>query len=360
MDIEVRRTELATTRRVESSAADLEEGQALFRIDTFGLSMNNVSFGVTGEMLGYWKLFPASGDGWGRITVFGFADVVESRHPDVEVGTRVFGYLPMSNHLVVEPARVNERGFFDGSTHRRDVIAPVWNHYQSVSSDSPQDRAHEAQRSLLGPLFVTGYLIDDFIDDNAAFGADTIVVSTSSSKTAIAAAFCIARRGGRQLVGLTAPERVEFVSRLGLYDLVLSYDDLANLPGQRAIYVDFSGVMPLREAIHDRYGNGLVHSMVAGMSHVDDAAGLVAPKPAVGANPEVFMAPLQVQKRAKDWGQSVFDSRRDAAWELFVAFTDDWLTITSDRGVDAVEGAWQALVRGDVDPASGYQLTMWP
>lgn len=359
MDIELRRDQLGTTRRIEKPLPDLGNGQALLRIDTFGLSMNNVSFGVTGAMLGYWKLFPASQDDWGRMTVFGFADVIASRHADVAEGTRLFGYLPMSTHLLVEPTRVNKRGFFDGAIHRQNVIASVWNHYQDVSSASEHDQAHEAQRSLLGPLFVTGFLIDDMIDDNNGYGADTVVISTSSSKTAIAAAHCMARRGGRRLVGLTSPERAAFVKSLGIYDEVMSYDAVENLPGDKAIYVDFSGIPKVRHDVHARYGDRLVHSMIAGMSHVENTAGLVQPPPPVGPTPQIFMAPLQVRKRAKEWGQDVFDARRDAAWKEFVSFTDLWLTIERGKGIDAVEKAWQDLVDGKVNPTSGHQLSMW-
>ena len=359
MDIEVRRDQVGTTRRIDNPVADPVDGQALLRVDTFALSMNNVSFGITGELLGYWKLFPATEAGWGRITVFGFADVIASRHSDLAEGTRVFGYLPMSTHLTVEPARVSQRGFFDASAHRREVMSSVWNYYQDVTGASAEERAREAQRSLLGPLFVTGFLIDDFVEDNDGFGADTVVISTSSSKTAIATAYCMAQRGGRRLVGLMSAERVDFVSGLGLYDQVLSYEQVGEAAGERAVYVDFGGMQPLREEVHARYGDGLVYSMVAGMSHVDDPSGLVAPQPSAGAAPEMFMAPFQVSKRVQDWGQDTYDTRRDAAWDGFVAWTDGWLTITAGRGVDAVEAAWHSLVAGDVDPASGHQLTMW-
>jgi hypothetical protein len=356
MDIEVRKDRPAETRRVDAPEPEPADGQALLRIDTFGLSTNNASFALLGDLMGYWLLFPAADGAWGRVPVFGFADVVASRHPEVVEGTRLFGYLPMSTHLLVEPAKVGPRGFFDATAHRRQVMATVWNHYQDVTDG---DRGAEAQRSLLGPLFVTGFLMDDYLDDNGGFGADTVVVSAASSRTALALAWCLRRRGGRRVVGLTSPARVAALSGLGVYDEVLPYDAVADLPGDRAVYVDFAGRVALREAVHARFGQGLTHSMVAGTTHVTDPSGVVLHPPAVGAPPQPFMAQLQVAKRAQEWGQDVFDARREAAWQAFTAWTAGWLRIEDGRGPDAVEPAWRALVAGDVDPAVGHQLSVW-
>ncbi len=76
LDVEIRRDELGSTRVVDGPVAEPSAGQVLLRIDRFGLSTNNITFGVTGELLGYWKLFPSVDVAWGRVPVFGYADVV--------------------------------------------------------------------------------------------------------------------------------------------------------------------------------------------------------------------------------------------------------------------------------------------
>ena len=52
----------------------------------------------------------------------------------------------------------------------------------------------EAEHILFFPLFFTSFLIDDFLADEDFFGADTIVISSASSKTAIIAAYLLAKR----------------------------------------------------------------------------------------------------------------------------------------------------------------------
>ena len=115
MDIEVARPEYSRTRIMRPASGPLDEGQARLRIDKFGLSANNVTYAVVGDMLSYWDFFPASPSDddtrWGRVPVWGFADVIESRSDGLAVGERLFGYLPMSEELVITVGEVNDSDF---------------------------------------------------------------------------------------------------------------------------------------------------------------------------------------------------------------------------------------------------------
>src|ERR671937_1835558 len=109
-DFLVKRDELRECRIGESDPPELEPGQALLRIDTFGLTANNITYAVMGEAMSYWNFFPAE-DGWGRVPMWGFAEVERSEAEGVEPGVRLYGYLPPSSHLVVTPGRADEQGF---------------------------------------------------------------------------------------------------------------------------------------------------------------------------------------------------------------------------------------------------------
>jgi NADPH:quinone reductase-like Zn-dependent oxidoreductase len=159
--LEVVRADLHRTRLVEAPVPTLGEGEVLLAVDAFGLTANNVTYAAFGDMLGYWKFFPAEGE-WGRIPVWGFADVVASEDDRLAVGARVYGYLPMGTHLVVAPARVGAHDFVDGSAHRAD-LPRTYNTYQVVSADPSFDADREDERMLLWPLFVTSFLIVPFM-----------------------------------------------------------------------------------------------------------------------------------------------------------------------------------------------------
>ena len=122
---------------VESGRTELEDGQVLLRVDSFAFTANNVTYAVAGDMMSYWSFFPAP-SGWGRVPVWGFADVLRSNHRDIAVGERVFGYLPMSTHLVVQPAQVARGRFVDAARHRAALPA-VYNEY-TASAATPATR----------------------------------------------------------------------------------------------------------------------------------------------------------------------------------------------------------------------------
>ena len=79
MDFEVNRTDLQQTRIVNPAPAPLGEGEVRLRVDRFALTTNNITYAVYGEAMQYWNFFPAAEPGWGRVPVWGFADVAESR-----------------------------------------------------------------------------------------------------------------------------------------------------------------------------------------------------------------------------------------------------------------------------------------
>ena len=76
--IEINRKDHAQARVVHGKSAVLEAGQARLIVQKFGFSTNNISYVQFGDMMSYWDFFPAE-DGWGRVPVWGFAEVVESK-----------------------------------------------------------------------------------------------------------------------------------------------------------------------------------------------------------------------------------------------------------------------------------------
>ena len=101
--------------------------------------------------------------------------------------------------------------------------------------------------------------IFDFIADNGYFGTaapgrrGAMLLSSASSKTAMATAAQLARRPEVEVIGLTSPANVAFCESLGIYSRVITYDQLDQLPADTpCVYVDFAGSGPLRKAVHTR------------------------------------------------------------------------------------------------------------
>lgn len=352
----VRRDDLhrtAWTDGPDPATLSLAPGQVLLSVDAFAMTANNITYAVFGDAMRYWDFFPA-GDGWGTVPVWGFATVARSEHPGVHVGERVYGYLPMATHLVIEAGRSTPRSFDDVSAHRAD-LSPFYNTYLRCSADPLHSPAHEAEEMLLRPLFTTGFLIDDFLADNGFFGAKSVVVSSASSKTSIALAFNLSRRGRDtvEVVGLTSKGNKSFVENLGCWHRVVAYDDIASLAKSDAVFVDMAGDGTVTMAVHTHYGDLLRYSCsVGGTHHGNLAFGMEFP----GPTPLLFFAPTQVEKRLGDWGPEGYAQRTADAWKAFVGQVGGWMKVDRSKGREAVERVYLATLEGRADPGRGYIL----
>jgi hypothetical protein len=291
--------------------------------------------------------------------VWGHASVVETTHAGVAEGTRVYGFLPTSTHLVVTPGRDDERGFEDDAPHRAPMSG-AYNRYSRVAADPVHDPAHQDHRLLLWPLFFTSFVIDDFLADKGLLDGAAVVLSSASSKTAIGTAFQLGRREGVEVGGLTSAGNVDFVEGLGIYDRVVTYDDVAGLPAGQAAYVDIAGDGAVRDIVHRAYGDRLAYSMIVGATHWDQPPPASAADPLPGPAPAFFFAPHQISKRSKEWGQGGLDDRVAAAWREYLGFCEGWVEFRHGYGPDAVARVFTELLEGGTDPAVGHILSMWP
>jgi hypothetical protein len=355
VDFELNRQDLHDSRIVNSDPPSLADGEALLRIESFGLTANNITYAVFGDAMNYWDFFSASDPGWGKLNVWGYAHVEESRNSRVPEGKRVYGYLPCASHLVVVPARINEKGFFDAAPHRANLPS-AYQGYRDIETDPVYSPDREAEHILFFPLFFTSFLIDDLLADENFYGADTVVISSASSKTAIIAAYLLAKRDGINVVGLTSEGNREFVECLNLYDSVCLYDAVSELPGERAVYVDISGDGAVRTDVDAHYGDRLAHSSTVGATHwtqIAHGAGQLA-----GPRPRFFFAPDRITKRGNDWGTAELDRKVAESWAPFARWAAEWLRIERISTEDDIQRAYLELLDGRVDPASGTVVNL--
>ncbi|MBX3024613.1 DUF2855 family protein [bacterium] len=332
----------------------LATGQILLRIDRFAFTANNVTYGAVGDMIGYWDFFPARA-GWGRIPVWGFADVLASRHDAVASGERLYGYLPMSTHVLLAPDQATAATFVDAAPHRA-ALPPIYNQYTRCAADPLHSGDREPYIALFRPLFATAFLLDDFLAGENAFGARQVVLSSASSKTALGLACLLRTRGGARVIGLTAPANAAFVDETGYYDRVVPYDAVETLPAAPTVFVDFAGDGAVRERVHRHLGDRLRRSAQVGVTHWERIA---APAALPGPAPAFFFAPTHLQRRLQEWGPAPFQRRLDAALQRFLT-ASAWLRIVEHRGPAAVERLYRAMVDGRVDPAAGHICTLSP
>lgn len=353
------RSNLRNTKLVEREVTDLAPGEVLFEIEKFALTANNVTYAVSGDMIGYWKYYPAEGE-WGKVPVWGFATAIQSNDENVAVGERVWGFFPIATHAVLEPGRVNEERLTDTAAHRADLPA-MYNGYNRTSADPEFLKTLETERCLLFPLFATSFLLSDYLLGNDLFGAEQVLVGSASSKTGFGLAKMLSRNPDvtAKVVGLTSPKNVDFVDSLKCCDEIIAYDDVTALdPSVKSAFVDMSGNGPVRTALHNHFGDNLVESCLVGVTHWEAAQESTSDLP--GAKPAFFFAPSWIQKREKDWGRGVVMEKAFGESAQVASELKGIVDVVEFSEPARVQQAWLDLVDNKVSASTGMLLSLKP
>ncbi|UVO52951.1 DUF2855 family protein [Sphingomonas sp. SUN039] len=349
--ITVPRTAFAEATLDALALSPLDAGQALLKIDQFAVTSNNVTYAAIGEAFGYWDFFPA-GERRGIVPVWGHATVVDAGDTGLTVGERVYGYLPMATHLVVEPVAVTGGSFTDGAAHRQKRAA-VYNQYRRLDADPGHVAGGEDVRSVFEPLFLTSFLIEAMFRREAWHGAERLIVTSASSKTAMALAH-VARASSPQVerIGLTSARNIGFVERTGLYDKVLGYDEMAEIGGGSAVSVDFAGNGATLSALHEAVGDDLKYSCLVGATDWANRGGFGA-RDIAGPKPVLFFAPDHVATTVAELGPKGFGAAVADRWRAFAGDAAKLVKIEAVAGLADAIPAWRAAVDGRASPDVG-------
>ena len=356
MQAHVSRSDLTQCRVADVVDAPLADGAVRLAVESFSVTANNVTYAVAGDSFRYWNFFPAP-EGMGIVPMWGHARVIESMCPDIALGERVYGYLPMASHLDVMPGKVTPHGFVDMAEHRQPM-SPIYNQYSRLAADPEHDPAREGERMIFGPLFKTGFLIEYFMRGENWFGAEQVLLTSASSKTALGLA-AVAQQNSPAIrrIGLTSAGNVDFVKGTGLYDAVLAYGDLDTLDKVPTVSVDFAGNAGLLGRIHHHFGDDLKYSCLVGATHVDArAGGLGAGDALPGPQPILFFAPDHAQALFRELGPQAAGEALAQSWHHFLKAVEGTVTIERRKGLEAAREAYLATLAGTVDPSVGIVI----
>jgi hypothetical protein len=350
-DFLVRRSDLHdhTTRAADPAVVDapLADHELVLRVEALALTSNTLTYAVTGERLGYWRFYPAP-DGWGRIPAWGFTEVIRSAAPEIAVGERLFGYVPMSTHARLVASRIRPDSVIDATPHRAQLPA-AYNFYRRAGTSAAPLTDDDALLAVVRPLFFTSFLIDDQIAERAWDAAGSIVLSSASSKTAFGTAFQLhARRPAARIVGLTSPRNRAFVERLATYDTLLDYTDLAAIAALPApvTFIDFAGNADFAAQLTTALGSHLTTSLRVGATHWT----AVGPGPTGGPARETFFAPDRIAQRTQLWSAAGLHARVATAWDHFLPFARRHLRIDLATGPAALADRYTTITAGHLDP----------
>lgn len=350
----INKSNIEESKQVErNKESGFQTGDLMLKINHFAFTSNNITYAALGKALKYWEFFPTKNDGWGIIPSWGFATVEKSYHEDIEEGEVIYGYFPMASHLKVSAGQVNDFGFVDVAPHR-EALSIIYNRYSRTKNDPSYQQKYEALQMLFQPLFITSFLIDDFLVEQAFMQAKQVVLTSASSKTATALAFILAQNKrqethGIQVIGLTSSKNVSFVEKLGYYNQVYSYDQIDKLRADEStVVVDFAGNKDMLLNLLEQFGEALKHIALVGASHWDQR---IKGNGVLGEKAAFFFAPTQAKKRIEEWGNAGFQRNLADVWVPFLQSASQWLEVKNTRNLAEL---YQEMLNGKSNPKEGH------
>ena len=353
------KSDLTKSRIINEDLPIIGDAEILLKIESFAFTANNVTYGVSGDTIGYWKFFPAAQNNdnrWGCIPMWGFAEIVESNNQNMDVGERLFGYFPPADSVVLSPIKISDQSFSDGKEHRKE-LPPVYNNYLRLNGESNYDSSMDPIRALLFPLHITAFCLCDSLDEDQYIGASQIIIISASSKTAIGLAQGLADlKILPKVVGLTSVTNSKFVEDLGCYDEVISYEQLEQIDhSQGTVMVDMAGNREILGTLHGKLGDNMFKCLTVGMTHWDnettaeDALGQAM----LRERTEFFFAPAHIQKRIGEWGHEGYAQKTNAFMSARALQSNNWMQIKNIIGLEDFTATYKEVVAGQIKPHEG-------
>ncbi|CAO2656155.1 Nn.00g049580.m01.CDS01 [Neocucurbitaria sp. VM-36] len=261
------------------------------------LTTNNLTYARLGHLMGWYDIYPLpantpapynNSEVYGRISAWGYAEIIESTVPEITSGKTVYGYLPISTGVEdvrIEFAEHNGKPIPDQIVvldEHRQHLWKVYNRYQIraplSSLENREGKDSLGWDSLMQLPFATGYNLSTFAfaweDRNrihpsgtggwSASDTDlcdaTVVILNASGKTGMSFAYNLrhsrpTNQQPKTIIGIGSPASVSTIEQSGLYDkAVLNSDaettasDIEKAGTRRVVYLDFGGRVGANDA----------------------------------------------------------------------------------------------------------------
>lgn len=349
--LQINKSNLFQSKINEADTGSLEEGEILFKINKFALTTNNITYAVTGSQLNYWNFFPTNEEGWGIIPSWGFAEVLESKADDIQIGEKVYGYFPMASHLKIKAGNINEHSISDITAHRQPMAA-IYNTYNRLGMDIKHPAYIQDYMPIFRPLFATSFLNYEYLKSKDFFDANRVLITSASSKTGLGLAFMLYENKAvdhKKIIGLTSSKNVDFVKSTGFYDEVLSYDELPQrLEKTPTIIVDMAGNASLLSSIYSYLNEDLKFISKIGLT--DWTAASAEEKIPVA---KFFFAPTFAGIFFKQYGAKEANKMIVKKMFSFIENAKGWVSIEELTSFEGLEERYLEILKGEVDPSKG-------
>lgn len=263
-------SQLKAAIRPCSAQACLPDGGVHVQIVKFALTSNTVTYALLGRaVLNTFEHFPYKHSEWALSPAWGVGVVTHSKCASVPVGSRLHGYFPMAPWCTMCPSKVDGTEWFEDTAPHRQKLISAYRTYRILPRLIPGKLDAEDLGTADALLFSTGWGI---AQQAAALGATTLLLTSASSRTALTAAFSAKHHSMfAEVIGVTSQRNIDFVRRSGLYDLVVTYEQIAS-QGDRSdrklVVYDVAGNDSVSAALRIHFGAQVIGWRIVGMTHV--------------------------------------------------------------------------------------------
>lgn len=238
---------------------------------------------------------------------------------------------------------------------------------------------------LYRPLFWTSFWCEDWLNESNYRGAKRVLISSASAKTAFSLAYCIKRRGLKdvRVVGLTSKRNLEFTKGLGLYDEVGVYDDFETHPSlkldgqdEKWIYMDVTGNEEFNKRVisHFAPSKKLVLGVMLGMTTITPSSSTTASSelPTSSTANELtetnfkpveklmlFFMPEWLAMRRRQLSVEKMTTMQLEMWKQLMRDGKDWVRTERVYGGEKVKDAYVKVVKGGLGADAGMIWSMW-
>ncbi|GAA6170181.1 DUF2855 family protein [Sessilibacter corallicola] len=334
----------------------LQDGAFLAKLERFGFSGSSLPQSQSTVSNPSNFVQENASDTTQNLYVWGYAQIIESNREGFDKGLGFYGWFPMTRYLVWNPDReVVSTQMRVGSENDSVVKAHTM---PALDEAELFDLIDPDLYVYLRPMLDVAFALGRTLLENGFKGAQQLVITGASSKTALILAFFLKywrSIGGfsnvPKVVGITSHRHRNHIDGLQYYDEIHTYNDISRLLQAPSLVVDLSSGPQILAMLHYHLKSQLVYVYGFGLPHAT-----LESKPTNDAFPmgEIF--------NPQDFFQQVmgYDTRARMAFEfkehcvLACEAFSSWLSPQLIDGAEEVRWVYQQILAGKSDPAVAY------
>jgi Protein of unknown function (DUF2855) len=378
----------------------LTPGSIRTQSQILSLTANTLTYARLGNVFGWWDVWDVAPclpspyndtSKYGRISSWGFSEVIESMHEDVPVGTKLWGYMAIGDYPETLQVEVeSETGHLMETSQRRHHIWEIYNRYRPFPPDTDllADKESHGWDANMQVLFETSYMLNRYAfswdrdalqpwgdkipwtKQDADLTDSVVFLLAPSGKTGLGFAHQLrhgrpANRQPRKVIAIGSANSRAFTQATGLFDDLLLYSDSANLDlKERAGLDENTKISLIVFSVRDDADYDWFHAIKGISDNVKVV--LVGGDPTTKGIPKIgslLQDPNSGVVRANASVLRDLAMAADGKAKYFKDVSTEWekfkqggmvpgLKLKWGKGMEAFAEGWEALSTGKVEPSS--------